>query len=261
MNNCIVFTNWKMNKTLTETEEFFKKLVELHGDRRGLELIMCIPSLYIGSVASLCRGSSIRVGSENIYPGNWGSYTGEISAPMLASVGCEVALIGHSERRKYFHEDDELVGRKLKSALEHGIFPIVCIGETREERDAGRMFSVLERQVETCFQCLTTENRLHIAYEPRWAIGTGVIPEYPEIEEAHRFIREEIVKRYGTAFSTNISLLYGGSVSPENSFAICSLEHVDGVGYGGCSLDLDCLSRGIEESIRAFRDNHPLPPA
>jgi triosephosphate isomerase len=172
---------------------------------------------------------------------------------MLASVGCEVALIGHSERRKYFHEDDKLVGKKLESALGCGLLPIVCIGETREERDTGQMFSVLERQVETCFQCLTTENRLHIAYEPRWAIGTGVIPEYPEIEEAHRFIREEIAKRYGTAISANISLLYGGSVSPENSFAICSLEHVDGVGYGSCSLDLDCLGRGIEESIRAFQ--------
>ena len=253
MNSCIVFTNWKMNKTLAETQEFFARLVKLHGNRKGLELIMCIPSLYIGAVATSCIGTCIRVGSENIYPGDWGAYTGETSAPMLQSVGCEIALIGHSERRKFFHEDDELVGMKLKSALEHGLFPIVCIGETREERDAGQMYDVLERQVEICFQCLAQESKLYIAYEPRWAIGTGLIPEYTQIEEAHRFIREEIVKRYGTAISDNIRLLYGGSVSPENSFAICSLKHVDGVGYGGCSLDLDCLSRGIEESVRAFQ--------
>ncbi len=253
MNSCIVFTNWKMNKTLAETEEFFTRLVKLHGDRKDLELIMCIPSLYIRAVATSCNGTCIRIGSENMYPGDWGAYTGETSAPMLKSVGCEIALIGHSERRKFFHEDDELVGKKLKSALDHGLFPIACIGETREERDAGQMFAVLARQVEICFQCLTPDSRLYIAYEPRWAIGAGIIPEYPQIEEAHRFIREEIVKRYGTAVSDNIRLLYGGSVSPQNSFAICSLEHVDGVGYGGCSLDLDCLSRGIEESVRAFQ--------
>jgi triosephosphate isomerase len=115
------------------------------------------------------------------------------------------------------------------------------------------MFKVLERQVDICFQCLAPKSRLHIAYEPRWSIGTGIIPEYEEIEEAHRFIREEIEKRYGSRVSGNIKLLYGGSVSPENSYAICSLTHVDGVGYGGCSLDLQCLGRGIEESVRAFQ--------
>jgi len=253
MSKCIIFTNWKMNKTLTETKKFFVDLVKLHGDRKDLELIMCIPSLYIEAVASSCSSTCIRIGSENMYPGDWGAFTGETSAPMLKSVGCDIALIGHSERRKYFHENDELVGKKLKSALEHGLFPIVCIGETREERDASRMFTVLERQVEICFQCLTSDSELYIAYEPRWAIGTGIIPKYAQIEEAHRFIREEIVKRYGMAVSDNIRLLYGGSVSPENSFAIASLKHVDGVGYGGCSLDLDCLSRGIEESVQAFQ--------
>jgi triosephosphate isomerase len=253
MSTCIVFTNWKMNKTMAETKDFFARLVKLYGSRNDLELIMCIPSLYIHAVAASCSGTCIHVGSENVYPGDWGAYTGETSAPMLRSVGCDVALIGHSERRKYFHEDDHLVGKKLKSALEHGLFPIVCIGETREERDAGQMLNVLERQVDTCFQCLTPESRLHIAYEPRWSIGTGIIPEYAQIEEAHRFIREEIENRYGSVISGNIKLLYGGSVSPENSFAICSLKHVDGVGYGGCSLDLHCLSRGIEESVRAFQ--------
>ena len=253
MSRCIVFTNWKMNKTLSETKEFFTELVKLHGGRTDLELIMCIPSLYIEAVAASCRDTCIRVGSENVYPGDWGAFTGETSAPMLKSVGCEIALIGHSERRKFFHENDELVGKKLKSALQHGLFPIVCIGETREERDAGKMFAILGRQVEVCFQCLTPDSRMYIAYEPRWSIGTGIIPEYAQIEEAHRFIREELVKRYGKPISENIKLLYGGSVSPENSFAICSLNHVDGVGYGGCSLDLDCLSRGIEESVRAFQ--------
>jgi triosephosphate isomerase len=257
MSRCIVFTNWKMNKTLEETEQFFSDLVKLHGKRSDLELIMCIPALYISAVASSCSGTCIRIGSENIYPGDWGAFTGETSAPMLKSAGCQVALIGHSERRRYFGEDDGLVARKLTSALKHGLFPIVCIGETREERDAGSMFDILKRQVKTCFQSVTPESNLYIAYEPRWSIGTGIIPEYAQIEEAHRCIREELITCYGDAVSDNIKLLYGGSVSPENSYAICSLQHVDGVGYGGCSLELDCLSRGIEESARAFQASSP----
>jgi triosephosphate isomerase len=252
MKKCIVFTNWKMNKTLDESRTFFHELVNRFGRNTNLELIMCIPAPFIGFVTTACAGSCIGVGSENHYTGDYGAFTGEISAPMLASVGCEYALIGHSERRTYFHEDDDLVNSKLISALTHGLFPIVCIGETRAEREAGQAFSILKRQVQTCLKNVGENHKLHVAYEPRWAIGTGTIPDYGEIEDAHLFIREQIESIFGPSVSGNTAILYGGSVSPDNTFSICSLRGVDGVGFGGCSLDLECLSRGIDESLRAF---------
>jgi triosephosphate isomerase len=252
MEKSIIFTNWKMNKTGAESEDFIKRLVGLYGSRRDIDLIMCVPYLYIGFLSPICRDSCIAIGSENLYIGDWGSFTGEISAPMLASVGCAYALIGHSERRRYFHENDELVNAKLISALEHGLFPIVCIGETREERDENRTFDILKRQVEVCFKGVTEDHSLHIAYEPRWAIGTGMTPEFGEIEKIHLFIKDELGNRFGPEISKNIRLLYGGSVYPENTFSICRLRGVDGVGFGGCSLDMDCLARGINESIRAL---------
>jgi triosephosphate isomerase len=253
MHKCIVFSNWKMNKTQEESRIFFEGLASRYGQRTDLELIMCIPSLYIGLVSPVCKGSCLGVGSENLYMGDWGAYTGEISAPMLVSAGCTHALIGHSERRKYFHEDDALVNAKLMSALKHGLFPITCIGETREERDGGRMLDVLERQVRVCLRGVHSGQKLHVAYEPRWAIGTGVTPALTEIRDAHLFIRDQIVRIHGHEISKNIHLLYGGSVSPENAYDICLLDGVDGVGFGGCSLDLDCLTRGVDESIRAFQ--------
>jgi triosephosphate isomerase len=241
-----------MNKTLDESRTFFQALVKRYGGCPGLELIMCIPAPFIGFVSHTCTDTCIGVGCENLYPGDWGAFTGEISAPMLASVGCRYALIGHSERRKYFAEDDELVNRKLISALAHGLFPIVCIGESLEEREQGRTLPVLKRQVETCLRGVGEQQKLHLAYEPRWAIGTGITPEYGEIEDAHLFIRKQIESHFGPSVSGNTAILYGGSVSPDNVYTICSLHGVDGVGFGGCSLDLDCLGRGIDESLRAF---------
>jgi triosephosphate isomerase len=253
MHKCIVFSNWKMNKTLEESRIFFEGLVSRYGSHTDLELIMCIPYLYIGFVSPLCRGSCLGVGSENLHSDDWGAYTGEISAPMLVSAGCTYALIGHSERRKYFNEDDALVNAKQLSALKHGLFPITCIGETREERDSGKMFDVLERQVRICLKGVQSGQKLHVAYEPRWAIGTGVTPAFSEIQEAHLFIRDQIDRIHGHEISMNVHLLYGGSVTPENAYDICMLDGVDGVGFGGCSLDLDCLNRGVDESIRAFQ--------
>jgi triosephosphate isomerase len=251
--SCIVFTNWKMNKTLDESRLFFDGLIARYGSRTDLDLIMCIPSLYIGFVSPLCTDACVSVGAENMYVGEWGAYTGELSAPMLRSTGCTHVLIGHSERRKYFHEDDELVNAKLLSALKHGLMPIVCIGETREERDGGNTFDVLERQVRVCLNGVQRGHELHVAYEPRWAIGTGVTPAYDEIQESHLFIRNSIDTIHGRNISRNIRLLYGGSVSTDNACDICSLDGVDGVGFGGCSLDLDCLIRGVDESLRAFQ--------
>jgi len=247
----IVFANWKMNKLLDEGKEFIEELVGIYGVKKGLELIMCVPCLYIGFLSPLCEDTCIGIGSENIFYEEAGQFTGEISAPMLVSVGCRYALIGHSERRKYFGENDRDVNKKMRKALRHGLIPVVCIGETREDRDGGKMFDVLDRQTRECIRGLESGQKCHVAYEPRWAIGTGETPEYGEIEEAHQFIGEKLGEHHGPDVRKGINLLYGGSVSPENVFSICSLEHVDGVGFGGCSLDIDCFTRGIDESLRA----------
>ena len=247
----IVFTNWKMNKLLDESRTFISKLVGEYGSNERLELIMCVPSLYIGFLSPICKNTSIGIGSENIFYEDSGQYTGEISAPMLVSVGCRYALIGHSERRKYFGENDLNVNRKMIAALRHGLIPIICIGEDGEEREGGKTFEVLDRQVRECLHGLEAECKCHVAYEPRWAIGTGITPGYDEIEEAHKFISNKIEEHHGDGVRRGISLLYGGSVNPDNVFRICSLENVDGVGFGGCSLDLICLRKGLNESLRA----------
>jgi triosephosphate isomerase len=248
----VVFTNWKMNKRLEEAREFIQKLVNLYGTRDDIVIIMCIPYPYIGFVSSLCRNTCVSIGSENMFHEEWGEFTGEVSAPMLVSVGCSYALLGHSERRKFFHESDEHVGRKMCAAVRNGLIPIVCIGETIEERDAGKTLKILDRQIRVCLSDISPTHSCYIAYEPRWAIGTGITPADDEISEAHLFIREKIVEYYGEDVNRHIGVLYGGSVTPENSYRIYSLRGVDGVGFGRCSLDFDCFTKGIEESIRAF---------
>jgi triosephosphate isomerase len=240
-----VFTNWKMNKTLQEARSFVERLVGEYGSRQEIEIIMCVPSLYLTDLAPLCRDSAVYIGGENIYDKEWGAYTGEISAPMVRSTGATHILIGHSERRLYFGDTDESVNRKLHLALENDLSAIVCIGETREERDSGSMYRVLERQVRVCFEGLRSGVPVYLAYEPRWAIGTGVTPTMDQVEEIHAFIRRKAVEVYGEKTGSALPLLYGGSVTPENTRTLCGLTHVDGVGLGGCSLDYDCFSRAL----------------
>lgn len=250
MKRVIVFSNWKMNKKLDEARDFIKKLVTLLGKRQDIIVIMCIPYTYIGPASSFIKDSCIEIGSENMHAEEWGEFTGEISAPMLVSVGCTHVLLGHSERRKYFDETDEEVGRKMISALKNGLTPIVCIGETLPEKDSGRTLEILDKQIRVCLQGITPSHRCFVAYEPRWAIGTGMAPEYGEIEKTHLFIRKKIGEYYGEVVSGNTETLYGGSVTADNSYKICSLNGVDGVGFGGCSLDFDCFTKGIEEAAR-----------
>jgi len=221
--------------------------------RKDIIIILCIPYPYISFAASLCKGTCIWIGSEDMHAEKWGEYTGEVSAPILVSIGCSYVLLGHSECRKYFHESDEEVGRKMRTALCNGLIPLVCIGETLEEKTSGRTLEILDQQVRVCLRGITPVDRCYIAYEPRWAIGTGETPNDEEIENAHLFIRKKIVEYYGKEVSQNIGVLYGGSVTSENSYRICSLRGVDGLGYGRCSLDFDCFTKGIEESVRAFR--------
>lgn len=243
----IVFANWKMHQTLPEARVFIERLDGEFGAACGLQVIMCVPSPYLAVLAPLCRGGAVCIGGENIHDRDWGPYTGEVSAPMLRSAGATHVLIGHSERRRLFGDTDESVNRKLRLAGESGLGAIVCIGETREERDAGDTYRVLERQVRVCLRDTGAGNPPCLAYEPRWAIGAGVTPSLEEIGETHGFIRRTLAAVYGTQAAAGIPLLYGGSVTPENTRRICALPHVDGVGLGGCSLDYDCFARALRE--------------
>ena len=195
VDKAIVFSNWKMNKTLDEAVDFIGRLAGLLGKRDDLVVIMCIPYTYIGAVSHLVQDSCIAIGSENMHAAQWGAFTGEISAPMLASVGCTHVLLGHSERRAYFGETDEAVGRKMLSAVRNGMIPIVCIGETLEEREAGRTREILEMQVKVCLEGVPPSTRICVAYEPRWAIGTGRTPEYGDIEKTH--VYSTVIKGLG----------------------------------------------------------------
>lgn len=245
----IVFANWKMYKTLPEARDFIERLDGEFGGARGLQVVMCVPSPYLSALAPLCRGGSVFIGGENIHDREWGPCTGEVSAPMLRSAGATHVLIGHSERRLLFGETDRSVNRKLRLAVKSGLAAIVCIGETGEEREAGDTRRVLERQVRVCLDGVGPGGSCFLAYEPRWAIGAGVTPSLDEIERIHGFIRGTLAAVYGPGAGPSVPLLYGGSVTPENTRGICALPHVDGVGLGGCSLDYDCFSRALREAL------------
>lgn len=247
----VVFANWKMYKTAEEAKTFINMLVKDFKDIEKLVTIMCVPYPYIAALCPLCTDTQIHIAAENMYELDWGAYTGEVSAPMLKSVGCSHVLLGHSERRGYFGEKDESVNRKFRCAQKHGITPIVCIGETSEEKQKGLMHDILQRQIKICIDGVSKENPCYVAYEPRWAIGAGITPELGDIEKTHRFLRETVTARYGEEVSQSIGILYGGSVNKENAYDICTLEHVDGIGIGSCSLDFDCFSASLRNAVAA----------
>ncbi len=251
--NVVVFANWKMYKTAEEAKSFITTLVNGFRDSKRLVTIMCVPYPYIAALCPLCEGTQIHIAAENMYELDWGAYTGEVSAPMLKSVGCSHVLLGHSERRWYFGEDDESVNRRFRCTLNHGITPIVCIGETAEEKNRGMVYDILQRQIQICLDGVSEGNICYVAYEPRWAIGAGITPELDEIEETHRFLRESIITSYGETVSHSVKILYGGSVNRENTRDICALEHVDGIGIGSCSLDFDCFSASLRNAVAAIK--------
>jgi triosephosphate isomerase len=257
MKEYAVFANWKMNKRKEEAAEFIGKLASfLPSAEKNLVVIMCVPYPYIDALVQKTKGGNVLIGAENVFYEENGEYTGEVSAPMLASIGCSHVLIGHSERRKYFQENDTDVNRKALSVLRHHMIPIICIGETLEERDRGEVFTVLERQVRICLAGIPKNEKFYIAYEPRWAIGMGITPQMDEIENVHRYIREKIIAFYGEGVSENTAVLYGGSVKPENTYGISLLKNVDGVGVGGCSLEINCFNMVIKEMMRAYSQKY-----
>jgi triosephosphate isomerase (TIM) len=244
--------NWKMYKTASQTTAFFEKLIPLVQDVDHCDIVvfptaLCIDAAVKAAQANPVKGGPIQVGGQNLYWGKEGAYTGEISAPMLSDAGATWTLVGHSERRQYFHETDADVLKKTHAAIEAGLTPLVCVGERLEEHAAGKTDEVLVRQFAAGVAGLTEEQfaQVAIAYEPVWAIGTGKTAT-PEIaSSAHKLIRAEAEKRFGFEAARSLRILYGGSVKPDNIDGLMNEDEIDGTLVGGASLDPDSFSKII----------------
>jgi len=235
----VIAGNWKMYRTATETRAFFAAFLPLVSASRHCDIIVAPPFTSLAAAVEAAGGSSVGIAAQNLYWAHEGAFTGEICARMLVDVGCTSVIIGHSERRQFFGETDESVHRKTKSALEAGLTPIVCVGETLAEREANLTEAILERQFEGGLAALTPAefSRILIAYEPVWAIGTGKTAT-PEIAaEAHGYIRQLAVARFTSEQASALRILYGGSVKPENIKGLMAQDDIDGGLVGGASLE------------------------
>jgi triosephosphate isomerase len=239
MRKKLIAANWKMYKTPEQARDFFRDFLPLVKDHDRDEMVVCPTYLCLDAAVNAAKGSNVAVGAQDLHWEKEGAFTGEVSAAMLVAVGVSHVIIGHSERRQYFGETDDTVNLKLKSAVEAGLTPIVCVGEVFEEREAGLTDDVLRRQCVRAFHKVSAKKaaRLVVAYEPVWAIGTGKTATPEMAADAHAIIRGEAAKAFGQELADKLRILYGGSVKPENATALMSQEEIDGALVGGASLD------------------------
>ncbi|NLW07423.1 MAG: triose-phosphate isomerase [Clostridia bacterium] len=237
MRRPIIAGNWKMHNTAAEARELVTLLKPLVGTTE-VEVVVCPPFTAIAATVNAAGGSNIAVGAQNLFWEDKGAYTGEISGSMLKELGCSYVIIGHSERRQYFGETDASVNKKLQAAYRHELCPIVCVGETLAEREAGKTLAVVSRQVKESLQGLTPEQveTLVVAYEPVWANGTGRTATAADAQEVIAFIRRTLGEMYGEAAQAT-RIQYGGSVKPENIAELMAQPDIDGALVGGASLD------------------------
>ena len=240
MRKKIVAGNWKMNKTFQEADDLLFEIAdELNVKGRGeVDVIICPPFPYLEMAYDIASDNDFLVGAQNFSQWESGAYTGEISASMLHSMGITHSILGHSERRTYFGETDKVIAKKVDLALQHNVIPIYCCGEVLAEREAGRHFDVVRQQVDEALFHLGKEaiQMVIVAYEPVWAIGTGVTASPEQAQEMHAFIRELFTQKYGEEVSAEISILYGGSCNAKNAAELFSNPDVDGGLIGGASL-------------------------
>ncbi len=240
MRKRIIAGNWKMNKNVAEAIELATEIKAKH-DNVGVDVVLCTPFTDLYAVHQVIKDSSIALGAQDVFWEDKGAYTGQISADMLKSVGCEYVIIGHSERRQYFGETDETVNKKIKKSLEYNLTPIVCVGELLSEREAGETEIVVERQIRGAFEGLSTSDAsdIVIAYEPVWAIGTGKVATPGQAQQVHKFIRDLLAKLYDQGVADALRIQYGGSMKPENAAELLTQEDIDGGLIGGASLKAD----------------------
>ncbi len=253
MRQPIAAGNWKMYKTRAEARALAGDLAARVGSQEKAEVVLFPPYTSLEAVGGAISGTRIALGAQDVFYEKEGAYTGEVSCIMLRDLGCRFVLVGHSERRQLFGETNEGVHRKAKAALEAGLIPIVCVGETLKEREEGKTFKVLDEQVQAAFAGIPAEQagQAVIAYEPVWAIGTGRNASPEQVQQAHRYLRKLISNQYGFGVSVETRILYGGSVKADNVATLAAEPEVDGALVGGASLSADPFAFIVNEIAKA----------
>ena len=241
----LIAGNWKMYKTCDEAVRTAQALKRLVADVMDVDIMIAPPYTALAQVAAEIDGSPIALGAQNLHWEREGAFTGEIAPAMLVSAGCRYVIIGHSERRQYFGETDQGINRKIAAAVENGLIPVFCIGESEAQREAGQTFSVLDKQLQKGLESLLLENlrSLTVAYEPVWAIGTGKTASKEQAQEVHTHVRQWLAGQFNPEFAQNLRILYGGSVKPANIKDLMAMPDIDGALVGGASLDPDTFSQ------------------
>ena len=246
--------NWKMHKTPSESADLARELIRESRDLPGAEMVVIPPFTSLQPLGALLGDTPVQLGAQNMHWEDQGAFTGEISPIMLRDAGCTYVVIGHSERRQYFGEIDETVNRKVRAALAHDLFPILCLGETLEEREAERTLLKIESQLKGGLEGIDDADmsRVIIAYEPIWAIGTGRTATPAQAQEIHAFIRDWLAQNYGKNCAGCAIILYGGSVKPANAFSLLLEKDINGALIGGASLDAKSFTEIAREALKAY---------
>ena len=241
MRKKVIAGNWKMNNDLNESQDLVSKIINCLGNDTKCDVIVCPPFTSLNEVSSLIKNTPVKLGAQNLYFEDSGEFTGEISAAMLKSIGCEYVIIGHSERRTIFGELDDVINKKIQRALKHNLNPIFCVGELLEQREDGTTMEVVKNQILTGLKDITPAqlSEIIIAYEPVWAIGTGKTATPEQAQEVHAAIRELIVENFSEDVADNLVIQYGGSVKPDNAGELLSKKDIDGALVGGACLKAD----------------------
>jgi len=248
MRKPIIVGNWKMNKTVSEALDLVQDLIDRVGDVDNVDIGVGPPFTALHAVAEACSGTNVAVAAQNIFWEDSGAFTGEIAPGMLVEIGCKYAIIGHSERRTIMGETDEMVNKKIFAALKHNLTPIVCVGETLNQREQNQTFAVIETQVNAGLAGLSPDEakKIVLAYEPIWAIGTGKTATPDQAQEVHAFIREKLVELFNSEVADTIRIQYGGSVKPDNIVDLMAQQDLDGALVGGASLKADSFANIIK---------------
>ncbi len=253
MRKPIIAGNWKLHKTVKESIDLVTLLKRQVSEFGQAEIIICPVYTALASVAEVLLGSEIQLGAQDLYWEEKGAFTGQVSAPLVKEAGASFVIIGHSERRQFFHDTDETVNKKIKAALKWDLTPIVCVGELLAEREANKTMQVVEKQVKGAFEGLSREDlqKLTVAYEPVWAIGTGKVATPEQAQEMHAFIRKQIYKLFGSDTAEGLRILYGGSVKPDNIVGLMQKPDIDGALVGGASLEAQAFTDIIRGAVLA----------
>lgn len=247
----IIAGNWKMHKTIGEARHYIDLLSKIKADP-NYKILLGVPFTALPAAVEAAAGSNIEIGAQNISEHAEGAYTGEVSAHMVKDAGAEFVIIGHSERRQHFHESNDIVHAKIRRALAEKLQPLVCVGETLEQRKEGHTESILAEQIHSALSGLTAKegSQLMIAYEPIWAIGTGLVAELEKIEAVHRFCRRQVSDLLSDEVGFQFKILYGGSVNASNAASLLESDEIDGVLVGSASLNIDSFSKIVNNPKR-----------